>query len=54
LNGWALGIDFIHKFLIGLLIKQFVALFRKYEKISAKTDRITNGNLMECIRWVNN
>ena len=32
LNGWSLAIDSFHKFLIGFLIYQFVAAFRKYGK----------------------
>lgn len=32
LSGWSLTIDSIHKFLIGYLIYQFVAAFRKYGK----------------------
>ncbi|RZJ92305.1 MAG: hypothetical protein EOO20_02315 [Chryseobacterium sp.] len=32
LTGWALAIDSFHKFLIGFLIYQFVAAFRKYGK----------------------
>jgi hypothetical protein len=32
LNGWSLAIDSFHKFLIGFLIYQFIAAFRKYGK----------------------